>query len=198
MGCFFCFRVPLLSTITTLEIDNLKKDKKMDGGCGSVSMDRYWNMVATPLLFIVIGIGLFIIFRLNGIDTASTSRVLRTVGEMGRRMPDDDDDDDDDKPGVVLPALSAWAGRAKAAVAARKGAAPPTVKPVAGPVRGPLNVKGSVNARAAAAGAAFQQVPRGLARPKGPVSAIGRAGAQAIVAAPAPANVAARPPPAGP
>ena len=84
MGCFFCFLVPPFPAITTLEIDNLKKDKKMDGACGSVSMDQYWNTVATPLLFIVISFGLFVLFQLSEIQVIGSTSVLGLVSSLQR------------------------------------------------------------------------------------------------------------------
>ena len=111
MGCFFCFLVAPFPAITTLEIDNLtgkyapvvlwakvkylrwgyltlaqhdRKDKKMDGACGSVSMDQYWNTVATPLLFIVISFGLFVLFQLSEIQVIGSTSVLGLVSSLQR------------------------------------------------------------------------------------------------------------------
>jgi hypothetical protein len=84
MGCFFCFLVAPFPAITTLEIDNLTKDKKMDGACGSVSMDQYWNTVATPLLFIVISFGLFVLFQLSEIQVIGSTSVLGLVSSLQR------------------------------------------------------------------------------------------------------------------
>jgi len=54
----------------------------MDGGCGSVSMDRYWNNIGTPLFFIVLGFGLFVLFSLSGIQTASPNAIFSIVARM--------------------------------------------------------------------------------------------------------------------
>jgi len=54
----------------------------MDGGCGSVSMDRYWNNIGTPFFFIVLGFGLFVLFSLSGIQTASPGAIFSIVARM--------------------------------------------------------------------------------------------------------------------
>ena len=174
MGCFFCFLVAPLPAITTLEIDNLTKDKKMDGGCGSVSMDRYWNMVATPLLFIVIGIGLFVLFQFNEVDVATTKSVLSLAASL--RRPDDYDDgdygDDGDDGGVVNPALRAAAARARAAVAARRPTATATATATATGARpatatAPLNTRTPRERAAAAANARARMGARAQAAAAG-------------------------------
>ena len=106
MGCFFCFLVAPFPAITTLEIDNLRKDKKMDGACGSVSMDQYWNTVATPLLFIVISFGLFVLFQLSEIQVIGSTSVLGLVSSLQRpgKLP-------------VAPVAKPSAGNAKLPVA---------------------------------------------------------------------------------
>jgi hypothetical protein len=124
MGCFFCFLVAPFPAITTLEIDNLRKDKKMDGACGSVSMDQYWNTVATPLLFIVISFGLFVLFQLSEIQVIGSTSVLGLVSSLqrpGGKLP-------------VAPVVKPTAGNAG--------------KPPAAPL---ANVRRAANAEAAAA-----------------------------------------------
>ena len=64
----------------------------MDGGCGSVSMDRYWNNIGTPFFFIVLGFGLFALFSLSGIQTADPSAIFSIVARLpppppARRYP---------------------------------------------------------------------------------------------------------------
>jgi hypothetical protein len=54
----------------------------MDGGCGSISMDRYWNTVATPFLFIVIGFGLFVLFQLSEIQFMGKNAIMGLVATL--------------------------------------------------------------------------------------------------------------------
>ena len=56
----------------------------MDGDCGSVSMDRYWAYVGTPLFFIVVLFGLFVLFTLNPGQVAASAAVQRTLEEKQR------------------------------------------------------------------------------------------------------------------
>lgn len=58
----------------------------MDGSCGSVSLDRYWNNVAIPFLFIVLGFGLFVLFGLSDIQFTSTDHIIRSVGAIAGTM----------------------------------------------------------------------------------------------------------------
>jgi len=51
----------------------------MDGDCGSVSMDRYWNNVGTPFFFVVLGFGLFVLFTMNNIQFASNQHIFNVV-----------------------------------------------------------------------------------------------------------------------
>jgi len=48
--------------------------------CGTVSMDRYWSYIATPLFFIVIGFGVFTLFKAQDIQVVSTREISNTVG----------------------------------------------------------------------------------------------------------------------
>ena len=57
----------------------------MDGSCGSVSLDAYWNNVAIPFLFIVLGFGLFVLFSLSDIQFAGTEHIIRSVAGLSRR-----------------------------------------------------------------------------------------------------------------
>jgi cytoskeletal protein RodZ len=59
----------------------------MDGSCGSVSLDRYWNNVAIPFLFIVLGFGLFVLFSLSDIQFTSTEKVVNMVGAIASSVP---------------------------------------------------------------------------------------------------------------
>ena len=51
----------------------------MDGSCGSVSLDAYWNNVAVPFLFIILGFGLFVLFSLSDIQFAGTEHIIRSA-----------------------------------------------------------------------------------------------------------------------
>jgi len=54
----------------------------MDGSCGSVSLDRYWNNVAIPFLFIILGFGLFVLFSLSDIQFTGTEHIIKSVGAI--------------------------------------------------------------------------------------------------------------------
>lgn len=58
----------------------------MDGSCGSVSLDRYWNNVAIPFLFIILGFGLYVLFSLSDIQFTSTEGVIKSVGAIASSM----------------------------------------------------------------------------------------------------------------
>ena len=55
----------------------------MYGACGSVSLDNYWNNIATPFLFIILGFGLFVLFGLNDIHFLGSEGVLSMAGRIG-------------------------------------------------------------------------------------------------------------------
>jgi hypothetical protein len=59
----------------------------MDGDCGSVSMDRYWNNVGTPFFFVVLGFGLFVLFSMNNIQLASNQHIFNVVAGVLRSGP---------------------------------------------------------------------------------------------------------------
>ena len=54
----------------------------MYGACGSVSLDNYWNNIATPFLFIILGFGLFVLFGLNDIQFLGSESVLGMAGKI--------------------------------------------------------------------------------------------------------------------
>ena len=54
----------------------------MYGACGSVSLDNYWNSIATPFLFIILGFGLFVLFGLNDIQFLGSESVLGIAGKI--------------------------------------------------------------------------------------------------------------------
>jgi len=58
----------------------------MDGSCGSVSLDRYWNNVAIPFLFVILGFGLYVLFTLSDIQFTSTKGISSTVGAIAGSM----------------------------------------------------------------------------------------------------------------
>ena len=47
--------------------------------CGSVSMDRYWSYVATPLFYTVIGFGVYTLFVTQDIQVSSTKDISKAV-----------------------------------------------------------------------------------------------------------------------
>ena len=47
--------------------------------CGTVSMDRYWSYVGTPLFYTVIGFGVFTLFVTQDVQVASTKDIRDTV-----------------------------------------------------------------------------------------------------------------------
>jgi hypothetical protein len=47
-------------------------------------MDRYWAYVGTPLFFIVVLFGLFVLFTLNPGQVAASAAVQRTLEEKQR------------------------------------------------------------------------------------------------------------------
>ena len=48
--------------------------------CGTVSMDRYWSYVATPLFYTVIGFGVYTLFVTQDIQVVSKSDIKDVVG----------------------------------------------------------------------------------------------------------------------
>ena len=56
----------------------------MDGDCGSVSMADYWNTVATPFFFIVLGFCLFVLFQLSDIKLVSAEVVDQMAASLRR------------------------------------------------------------------------------------------------------------------
>lgn len=52
--------------------------------CPTVSMDRYWNYVATPLFFFIILFGVYVLFNLSAPQLATTAvlnKFARAVSE---------------------------------------------------------------------------------------------------------------------
>ena len=61
----------------------------MDGACGSVSLDRYWNYVATPFLFTILGFGMYTLFGMNEMQLVGRSYVMKQVDKIGTAMGSD-------------------------------------------------------------------------------------------------------------
>ena len=97
----------------------------MDGSCGSVSLDAYWNNVAIPFLFIVLGFGLFVLFSLSDIQFSSTEKIVSMVGAIASSVPPSRSRRDEDEPPPPPPPPSA--GNAK----------PPSAKVTAPPAGNP-------------------------------------------------------------
>ena len=57
----------------------------MDSGCGSVSMDAYWNNVGTPLFFVVLTFAMYVLFTLSDVQFISTSTLYDKVRTIGKR-----------------------------------------------------------------------------------------------------------------
>ena len=56
--------------------------------CTTVTMDIYWNAIATPLFLFVLANALFALFRMSLIQRASTSSVLSAIASVSRRSSD--------------------------------------------------------------------------------------------------------------
>ena len=50
--------------------------------CGTVSMDRYWSYVATPLFFSVIGFGTYVLFQTQDIQFVDKHTVREAVKDI--------------------------------------------------------------------------------------------------------------------
>ena len=69
-----------LETILFRTIDYLATNQRKEmSNCGTVSMDRYWSFVATPLFFVTIGFGLFTLFNTEDIHLVPTKSVSAEV-----------------------------------------------------------------------------------------------------------------------
>ena len=47
--------------------------------CGTVSMDRYWSFVATPLFFVTIAAGVYTLFTAEDIHIVDKTEISKTV-----------------------------------------------------------------------------------------------------------------------
>lgn len=108
----------------------------MDGSCGSVSLDRYWNNVAIPFLFIILGFGLYVLFSLSDIQFTNTEHIIRSVGAIAgsvressrdepRYDPRDDPDDEPPPPAGNAPKKPATNANIMANAAKGLGKSPP-------------------------------------------------------------------------
>ena len=62
----------------------------MSGNCGTVSLDRYWSYIGTPLFFITIAAGIFTLFQTQDIqllDSASIKQTVQQVRDAKRGIP---------------------------------------------------------------------------------------------------------------
>jgi hypothetical protein len=114
----------------------------MDGSCGSVSLDRYWNNVAIPFLFIVLGFGLFVLFSLSDIQFSSTEKIVNMVGAIASSVPlsrsRGDEDEPPPPPPPPPPAGKATPPPSNVKPSAGKATPPPSnVKPSAGNAKPP-------------------------------------------------------------
>jgi hypothetical protein len=50
--------------------------------CPSINMERYWNLVATPLLVVVISFGLFVLFKISSFQTTATTTIFNRIAEL--------------------------------------------------------------------------------------------------------------------
>jgi hypothetical protein len=51
----------------------------ISGPCGTVGMNKYWNYVATPLLFTVISFGMYTLFTVDNIQIVGKDHIRRAV-----------------------------------------------------------------------------------------------------------------------
>ena len=68
--------------------------------CGTVSMDRYWSYVATPLFYTVIGFGVYTLFVTQDIQVVSKSDIKGVVGLI-RDARDEMNDKDKGRPNPI-------------------------------------------------------------------------------------------------
>lgn len=56
--------------------------------CGNIRLDRYWNFIATPFLFIIVLFGLYVLFTADEMHftSASRSELEEIVGETTRSL----------------------------------------------------------------------------------------------------------------
>ena len=68
--------------------------------CGSVSMDRYWSYVATPLFYTAIGFGVFTLFVTQDVQIASTKDISKQVDSI-RDAKEEMEKGGEDKPNPI-------------------------------------------------------------------------------------------------
>lgn len=129
----------------------------MDGACGSVSLDRYWNYVATPFLFTILGFGMYTLFGMNEMQMVGRSYVMKQVDKISLAMGSDSAPPPPPPPPSPQE-LKAVAG-AEAAAIAKEGLTPNTGKQIA------ANTNAAVDKRRKAAEAAGRQSNAAAAAP---------------------------------
>ena len=77
-------------------IDYLVTNQRKEmSNCGTVSMDRYWSFIATPLFFVVIAFGTYTLFVTDDIQIVSTKKIsdavdqIRSATSFAKRSPAD-------------------------------------------------------------------------------------------------------------
>ena len=55
--------------------------------CTTVSMDIYWNAIATPLLIFVVVNGILALFRMTGMQRATSLSVMGTLASLKAGAP---------------------------------------------------------------------------------------------------------------
>lgn len=53
----------------------------------TVSMDRFWNIIAIPYFFIVMAFGIFVLFRVGNVQLVSTKTISGIAHRLRRAKP---------------------------------------------------------------------------------------------------------------
>ena len=54
----------------------------MSSSCGTVSLDRYWSYIGTPLFFTTIAVGVFTLFQVQDIQLLDKATIGKTVEQL--------------------------------------------------------------------------------------------------------------------
>ena len=54
----------------------------MSSSCGTVSLDRYWSYIGTPLFFTTIVVGIFTLFQVQDIQLLDKATIGKTVEQL--------------------------------------------------------------------------------------------------------------------
>jgi len=54
----------------------------MSSSCGTVSLDRYWSYIGTPLFFTTIAVGIFTLFQVQDIQLLDKETIGKTVQQL--------------------------------------------------------------------------------------------------------------------